>query len=446
MCSIVEDDFGDDGGVHAMKEDTPQPQLVENELCRKCNVEVAVLKLDHKEPQCRMCFLNYVRHKFRAALGSSKIVRRGSRVLIILTGIPENVALLDMVRFGLEQDAFKQLRIEPVLLFVDDDFLSKAPSERQENLASLQDILRQFSFPTHYTVSGSTKVVELPFEGAFTPPETFAQDEARLKETISGTRSSTSKQDLLEQVRKQTYQAVARTLNCNYVFLSDIGIDLAKTLLSHVALGRGCSIAQDVAFCDDRYGSVKLIRPIRDLNPAEITQYLKLAEKQHNTLARGDHFADRPSLQNLTAKFIDNLQESFPSTVSTIYRTGDKLDALKPTNKSRPEAFTEVDILGLLEKKKPPFHPSDDSDPEHCVFCGAVLDYRGSKTLYATEYSRLVSSRVNASCSHEDILVKSKQMELDAARMVNGEGEDELSQLKKNLCHGCRNIFVDQEQ
>uniref|UniRef100_A0A2M3ZA98 Cytoplasmic tRNA 2-thiolation protein 2 n=1 Tax=Anopheles braziliensis TaxID=58242 RepID=A0A2M3ZA98_9DIPT len=445
MCSIVEDDFGDDGGAHAMQEDTSQLQLVENELCRKCNVELAVLKLDHKEPQCRMCFLNYVRHKFRASLGSSKIVRRGSRVLIILTGTPENVALLDMVRFGLEQDAFKQLRIEPVLLLVDDDFLSKTASERQEKLASLQDILRQFSFPTHYTVSGSTKTVELPFDRAFSPPETFAQDETRLKEIISGTRSVTSKQDLLEQVRKQTYQAVARTLNCNYVFLSDIGIDLAKTLLSHVALGRGCSIAQDVAFCDDRYGTVKLIRPIRDLNPDEITQYLKLAEKQHNTIPRVDHFADRPSLQNLTAKFIDNLQESFPSTVSTIYRTGDKLDAVKVSNKNRSEASTEVDILGLLEKKKPPV-PSNDSDPEQCVFCGAVLDYRGSKTLYATEYSRLVSSRVNASCSHEDILVKSKQMELDAARMVNGEDEDELSQLKKNLCHGCRNIFVDQEQ
>ncbi|XP_049547275.1 cytoplasmic tRNA 2-thiolation protein 2 [Anopheles darlingi] len=445
MCSIVEDDFGDDGGVHAMKEDTPQPQLVENELCRKCNVEEAVLKLDHKEPQCRMCFLSYVRHKFRASLGSSKIVRRGSRVLIILTGTPENVALLDMVRFGLEQDAFKQLRIEPVLLFVDDDFLSKTPPERQEKLANLQDILRQFSFPTHYTVSGSTKVVEWPSDGAFTPPETFSSEEDRLREIINGTRSVTSKQDLLEQVRKRTYQAVARTLQCNYVFLSDIGIDLAKTLLSHVALGRGCSIAQDVAFCDDRNGTVKLIRPIRDLNPDEITQYLKLAEKQHNTLARVDHFADRPSLQNLTAKFIDNLQESFPSTVSTIYRTGDKLDALKPCHNSRAEVSTEGDILGLFQKKKPAI-PRGGGDPEQCVFCGAVLDYRGSKTLYATEYSRLVSSRVNASCSHEDILVKSKQMELDAARMVNGEDENELSQLKKNLCHGCRNILVDQEQ
>ncbi|XP_050095156.1 cytoplasmic tRNA 2-thiolation protein 2 [Anopheles aquasalis] len=444
MCSIVEDDFGDDGGVHAMKEDTPQPQLVENELCRKCNVEQAVLKLDHKEPQCRMCFLNYVRHKFRASLGSSKIVRRGSRVLIILTGTPENVALLDMVRFGLEQDAFKQLRIEPVLMFVDDDFLSKTAPERKEKLAILQDILRQFNFPAHYTVSGSTKVMEFPFDSAFTPPESFALDETRLKEIINGTRSVTSKQDLLEQVRKQTYQAVARSLNCNYVFLSDIGIDLAKTLLSHVALGRGCSIAQDVAFCDDRYGTVKLIRPIRDLNPDEITHYLKLAEKQHNTIPRVDHFADRPSLQNLTAKFIDHLQGSFPSTVSTIYRTGDKLDAVQPTNTSLPEASTKVDILGLLEKKKPPT-PLDGGHPEQCVFCGAVLDYRGSKTLYATEYSRLVSSRVNASCSHEDILVKSKQMELDAARMVNGEDEDELSKLKKNLCHGCRNIFVDQE-
>uniref|UniRef100_A0A8W7PWE3 Cytoplasmic tRNA 2-thiolation protein 2 n=1 Tax=Anopheles coluzzii TaxID=1518534 RepID=A0A8W7PWE3_ANOCL len=448
MCSIVEDDFGDEGGAHAMKEDTPQPELGGNELCRKCNTEQAVLKLNQKEPQCRVCFLNYVRHKFRASLGSTKIVRRGSRVLIILTGEPANVTLLDMVRFGLEQDAFKQLRIVPVLLYVDDDFVGNTPEARLEQLTERLQVFKQFeSFPAYYTVCGSSRHVALTFDGAFSPAG-FEQDEARLLQVLDAVRSVSSKQDLLEQVRKQTYRQIGHALQCAYVFLSDIGVDLAKTLLSNVALGRGCSLAQDVAFCDDRYNTVKLVRPIRDLNPDEVSNYLQYSEQPLLSYSPAKHFEDKPSLQNLTAKFIDNLMQSFPSTVSTVYRTGDKLDAPKAARNGPTvgDGLSErqdesEDFLALFDRT---LTLDDRPSGECCRFCGAALDYRGSKTLFATEYSRLVSSRINAACSHEDILLKSKQMELDAERAVNGEddqGEERV--LMKQLCHGCRNIFED---
>ncbi|XP_058125743.1 cytoplasmic tRNA 2-thiolation protein 2 [Anopheles ziemanni] len=417
MCSIVEDDFGDDGGEHAMKENTPQLELAGNEICRKCNSEPAVLKLNLKDPQCRQCFLNYVRHKFRASLGSSKIVRRGSRVLVIYTGTAENVTLLDMIRFGLEQDSFKQLRIVPVLLFVDDSFVTQTPERRQEQLSRRLSVLRQFNFPSYYTTSGSGKYIELPQNDSFSSTD-FDQEEAQLIHTINAVRSVTSKQDLLQQIRMQTYRKIAKELSCAYVFLSDIGVDLAKTLLSNVVLGRGCTLAQDVAFCDDRDDTVKIIRPVRDINPDEIQNYLQYSEMKLDYLPNVDHFGDKPSLQNLTAAFIDNLQQSFPSTVSTVFRTGDKLDAPKS---------------------------SDEQDHVHgkCCFCGALLDYRGSKTLFATEYSRLVSSRINASCNHDEILEKSKRMEVDAERAVNGEAGEKHDDLMKNLCHGCRNIFVD---
>uniref|UniRef100_A0A182QB04 Cytoplasmic tRNA 2-thiolation protein 2 n=1 Tax=Anopheles farauti TaxID=69004 RepID=A0A182QB04_9DIPT len=445
MCSIAEDDFGDEGGAHGMKEDTPQPDLAPNELCRKCNTEPAVLKLNLKEPQCRACFLNYVRHKFRATLGSSKIVRRGSRVLIVFTGTQENVTLLDMVRFGLEQDSFKQLRIVPVLLYVDDEFVGKTNETRLELLAKRLDILKQFkSFPAYYTVTGSTKQpVVLNLDDSFVPSD-FLEDETRLTHALDALRSVSSKQDLLEQVRKQTYRNMAVALNCSYVFLSDIGIDLAKTLLSNVALGRGCSLAQDVAFCDDRDDAVKLIRPIRDLNPDEVSNYFQFSETPLRYLTLQKHFEDRPSLQNLTAKFIDNLQLSFPSTVSTVFRTGDKLDAPKPAPSAKVESTKETDFLALFDRTLTLERSS--SPPvaaERCQFCGAALDYHGSKTLFATEYSRLVSSRINAACSHEEILQKSKQMDQDAERAVNGDDDGERLALLKHLCHGCRNIFTD---
>ena len=50
MCSIVEEDFGDDGGVHAMIEDTKISEIAD-EVCKKCNVEKSVIKLVFKESQ-----------------------------------------------------------------------------------------------------------------------------------------------------------------------------------------------------------------------------------------------------------------------------------------------------------------------------------------------------------------------------------------------------------
>ena len=102
MCSIVEDDFGDDGGKHAMVEENKQENVeLPDEICKKCNSEKVAVKLYLKDAQCENCFLFYARHKFRAALGASKIVRRGANVLIIFDGSAENMVMMDMIKYGL---------------------------------------------------------------------------------------------------------------------------------------------------------------------------------------------------------------------------------------------------------------------------------------------------------------------------------------------------------
>jgi cytoplasmic tRNA 2-thiolation protein 2 len=80
MCSIGEDDFEDLGGVHAMVADNKDEKLPDDEICKKCNKDKTVVKLSFKVAQCKNCFILYVRHKFRAAIGSTKIVKRDSNV------------------------------------------------------------------------------------------------------------------------------------------------------------------------------------------------------------------------------------------------------------------------------------------------------------------------------------------------------------------------------
>lgn len=446
MCSIVEDDFGDEGGAHTMKEESPAPTISATtdgeELCRKCTVNPSVLKLNLKEPQCRECFLHYVRHKFRASLGATKIVRRGSRVLVVFSGSAENVVMLDMIRYGLQQESFKKLRIEPVVVFVSEDHVGREDGERVGVVQEKVRILKQFEFRSYFSVIGAKECVEI---GDFDLLERYSEERARFNKILSGFKSATSKQDFIVQNRKQTLKVIAKRLECPYVFLSDIGLDLAKTLLSNVALGRGRSLALDIAFCDDRDEQHKIIRPMRDLNPDEIENYLKHADNELSYITLEDPFKDKPSLQNLTCKFVDGLQRTYPSTVSTVFRTGDKMscETVKPT----AENDDDQDLLSLFDQS---LRLNSSSTSVRCKFCHSALDFHGSTTLFATEFSRMVSSRINVELSHEAIVESSKRMEEDARRRVNGEvvdggevEEDDMVQLRRELCHSCRNMFVE---
>ncbi|KFQ55105.1 Cytoplasmic tRNA 2-thiolation protein 2, partial [Nestor notabilis] len=91
-------------------------------------------------------------------------------------------------------------------------------------------------------------------------------------------------------------------------------------------------------FKDDRHGDVVVVRPMREYMAKEIAFY--------------NHFfnvptviapplptkrRDKSSIHHVVERFLLGLQEDFPSTISTIYRTGEKLssDRAKATCESQ---------------------------------------------------------------------------------------------------------------
>lgn len=59
-----------------------------------------------------------VTHKFRATLGKSKLVSRGERVLICVSGSQCSISLLHLVWTGLQQTTYKRLTLVPVILYI----------------------------------------------------------------------------------------------------------------------------------------------------------------------------------------------------------------------------------------------------------------------------------------------------------------------------------------
>lgn len=418
MCSIGEDDFGDEGGVHAM---TVDPKItghdLPDEICKKCNQNKVVVKLNLKEAQCKSCFFTFVRHKFRAALGSSRIVDRGARVLMVFDTSVEACVMFDIIRFALKEDQFKKLNLDACAIFIDDCWIAEAgdaadKSYRTETLK----LLEYFEFETHYVdVSSPAQIHKL--DNFVDLPETTADARNKFRNTLKSINSLTSRQEFMEKLRVNIIRDTAKALNCKCAFLPVISSEIATTLLSNLALGRGSSVADDIAFCDSRQpNDIKLLRPIRTLLSLEIESYVRLNSdvawptKSRSFLA-STSVTQNASIQNLTKQFVDGLQENFASTVSTVFRTGDKITAAAGAKQ------TAVD---------------------RCKFCNSALDFKDSPTLFAIEYSRCVS----ASAGHSDIN-DAELMGQKADDAVLGLTDREDVQLFQHLCHACRNIFRD---
>lgn len=394
MCSNIED-----GTLDVMTK-LEEEEANFQETCKKCNESKIAVKLKFKEAQCEKCFLNYVRHKFRASLGSTKIVGRGSRILVVYDGGPKSSVLLDMLRFAFFQDTYKKLHFEPHVLYIDDSVLFElTDDQRYTRLRRIGSLLNQFGFisyctsladPKHSLVSHNDYV-----EGIISDD---AAKEFKLK--LNSVTSHTSCDDYIRNIRTNIMRSIASQLNCNFVFTSEIESDLAKIFLTNITLGRGGSVSQHIAFCDTR-GDVQIIRPIRNLDIVEVDHYIRF--NQIDCLELNEVNIDglfERSLQNVTKSFVDELQLNFPSTISTIFRTGDKMAGMES------------------EKKTIEF--------DNCNFCGSNVSDEKSQTIRSLEYSRFVSEN-----SFENRL-----------KFVDDYCADS-SKSTTMLCYGCRNIMKD---
>lgn len=426
MCSIGESDFGDEGGAHTMLVDPAQPPsiIVSDEICKKCNEHKVAVKLNLKDAQCEFCFNYYVRHKMRASMGSTKIIERGAKVLLVFDGTTEACAMFHIIRHGISQEQFKRLTIQPYAVYVDNTCISGlSDGQRREKLDATLEIIRTFGFETYYASIASDQRSVQKFENIQIANEYLA-DEQQFSNKYNAIGSQTAKEDYLQIENSNIYREVAAHIGCDYVFVPSISHQVATSLMVNVALGRGKSVANDISFCDNRSNcAAKIIRPMRNITSLEIDTYIRLDSTLNQLIHTNDNFKlpttnSANSIQSLTKQFIDNLQENFASTVSTVFRTGDKISAAATAQ-----------------------HSKDGNPKRTCKFCRSDLDYKNSSTLFAIEYSRCVSA-----CADQKEVNDVDLMLKKAENQVLGKNDDDTDSLIQSLCHGCRNIFRDLDE
>uniref|UniRef100_A0A673AZ00 Cytoplasmic tRNA 2-thiolation protein 2 n=1 Tax=Sphaeramia orbicularis TaxID=375764 RepID=A0A673AZ00_9TELE len=312
--------------------------------------------------------MEYFIHKFRAMLGKNRIIFPGEKVLLAVSGGPSSCSMLSQVQEGLSQNAHKKLRFIPGIVYIDEGAAAgRSVDDRKTAMAQMQTLFEATGFPFHLVpleqvldLSPSVLVMapspsEQPgsaYKAAVDqfiqskghwPPRPQDQDQDQdldqaslpdiqeshtqlLQQLMSSTKTQTAREELLSMLRQHLLVHTARTKGYSKLMLGDCCSRLAVKLLSSIALGRGAQLAQDTGFSDSRYGDIITVRPMRDYSSKEIVFYNHMFKVPSIFIPGLDTMtADKSSIQRLTESFVTKLQADFPSTVSTIYRTSEKL-------------------------------------------------------------------------------------------------------------------------
>ncbi|XP_025124306.2 cytoplasmic tRNA 2-thiolation protein 2 isoform X2 [Bubalus bubalis] len=349
----------------------PPPRLgTGDQKCVKCKEGLPVVVIRAGDAFCRDCFKALYVHKFRAMLGKNRLIFPGEKVLLAWSGGPSSSSMVWQVLEGLSRDSAKRLRFVPGVVYVDEGAAcGQSPEDRARTLAEVKLALQTTGFPWH-TVA-LEEVFSLPpsalrcsaqepagTEGAYKAavdsflqqqhalgaggverqsqhcaqdpqspagPPTAAQTQA-LSRLFDSVKTLTAKEELLQTLRTHLILHVARNHGYSKVMMGDSCTRLAIKLMTSLALGRGAFLAWDTGFSDERHGDVVVVRPMREHTLKEVAFYNHLfAVPSVCTPALDTKAPEKASIHRLMEAFILRLQAQFPSTVSTVYRTSEKL-------------------------------------------------------------------------------------------------------------------------
>lgn len=422
---------GNDGEIPKTKE----KDLSTDTLCRKCKCENADVLLTGQSGYCQACFLSVTNHKFRAALGKSKIIRHGDAILVDHSGELNSTVLLHLIKAGMSESAHKRLIFKSVVLYIDDT-AGKTSEERDTLRRKIAEETTASGF-NGYAVSMSQALNEgdtldvKPMD-----QEINRENDSRLRAILANLSDDTSRTDFLGQLRRCLLLSAARKLNCNKIFVAESAVDIAAKVLGDVCLGRGAQLSTQASFCDARCADVKILKPMRDFAQQELIYY---AEYHKINSVKPMHASGTPpsatSIQALSRDFTTALESQFSGTVSTVFRTADKISP----RVDGPRRGME----------------------DNCALCDARLDLPSSggevTAMRAIEVSKLVSSKcVDASSPGNEENGDSNCLpppdnsgccndNTECSCENNRKGQVTAEDVWRHLCYSCRRIFQNSE-
>ncbi|CAB4006481.1 cytoplasmic tRNA 2-thiolation 2-A-like [Paramuricea clavata] len=308
--------------------------------CMKCP-EKAVVHVRNNDPFCRTCFLDYIVHKFRATIGKARVIHQGERVLLAVSGGSASSTMLDLVIEGLSKAAVKKHRFQPGVVHVDDEGLCGHSVHDRNNVKHhIEELARSAGFPYHHASLADLFIQqgkETSLERNLHELDILNEEQnisneiskrtKSLREVFEKVTTVTAREDLLSHLYRNLLQRIAKDHGYDYIMVGDCGTNIAVRILADIAQGRGSQLPLSVSFKDSR-SEVPVLRPMREFTKKEIQFYNCFSDVTSFTIPSFTTKASsHGSVNRLTEELIFGLQAGFPSTVSTVLRTGDKISS-----------------------------------------------------------------------------------------------------------------------
>ncbi|KAG1657749.1 Cytoplasmic tRNA 2-thiolation protein 2-A [Nymphon striatum] len=226
----------------------------------------------------------------------------------------------------------------------------------------------------------------------------YATDEEG-EESLSSSQSNSEDDEKASRIGEQSWcdlsDSELRSLDCKYFILFRLG------------------------FLDERHENVAIIRPMRELLSKEIAFYNfihKIPFAPNVEIATETNL--NSSIQRLTEEFINGLQRDFPSTVSTIFKTGDKI-------------MTTTQHQNYL-----------------CVICKSGIEAHNVNKSSAMEALDLLERLKNISIGEElhDLEDTAENPEINEDCIASGVELQSKDILKQKVCYACRIIINDMNE
>jgi len=299
---------------------------ITNSVCMKCKTNKAIVVVHINDPLCKSCFTTYITHKFRSTLGKAKLIKADDNVLLAVSGGHSSTAMLHLVSGALSESAHKRLKFNPAIIYIDESCLTNSEIEIENNAqnevkCNLERISKELHFPFYSIPIYSNG------ESSLEPDNNNLMEKFLV--SFNSIASFTAKTDFLSSLRTSQIASFARQNNFTKILIGENSTGLSVKLMYQIAQGRGSSISQDVGVADRRHDNLVLIRPMREFSSKEVAMFNRLNDIDTFVDKNLDTKTDAgSSLQRQAEEFIIGLQADFPSTVSTVFRTGEKVSSI----------------------------------------------------------------------------------------------------------------------
>lgn len=421
-------------------------------FCKKCGSEQIEISLRNKCGYCKPCFLSVSMHKFKATLGKSKSMRPTDSVLIAHSGKTNSTALVQLIKNNANESSCKKLRFKCKVLYIDDGiargFSSGERKDIRNGLVEEADNSKIATYVTSLTTCTGDILCEEVQSMDTSQTNTIDKDEF-IEKLFHSMESETAKDELFRQLKRKLIVRAARKLNCNKVFVADTSVDLATKVLGDVSTGRGSQVSLNVSFSDTRTADVTFLRPLREFTQDEIEGYLKCCNVTPILSASKYNRSYPGSIRTVARNFICQLDSNLNGTVSTVYRTSEKL-AAKMKELRNGKIARNIDF-------------AEDVN-ETCILCELTLDSSNSQeqqlsAVQARIFSQLISMNVDpAMCMESSNQSKNAQTQdindsvkkhcrCDNATCISFHTESLQPELiASHLCYGCKLIALNSKE